>query len=165
VDLLGRSGSPLVYEPERVPETSPCLGLRYDPEPDLVAHEHNWYREVTGAQQELVKLGQRSSVGPGRHPEREGVEQDRIPPVSRLQDFAQFPDLQCAPPTRPALCVESDAPPEVVVFSDEGRCHVEYALPSEGRGQTLGEVALSASGASKDEGANGYSSSLISARS
>ncbi len=31
VDLLSRRGSPLVHQPERVPEPSPCLRLGYDP--------------------------------------------------------------------------------------------------------------------------------------
>jgi hypothetical protein len=57
--------------------------------------------------------------------------------------------------------VEPDASPEVFVVSHQRRCHIEYTLPSDRGGQTFGEVALPATGAAEDEGADGYNSSLI----
>src|SRR5829696_7729412 len=146
VDLLSRLCRPLVDQPE------------------LVAHQKKRHAEIPGQGKEPVEFGERLLL-PGRNPQREGIEQDRIPSLRGVQDLVEVADLQCTPPAGPALPVDHDAPLQVLVTLHQRRGHVEDTLASERGDQPLGESALPATGATEDEGANGYSSSRIAATS
>src|SRR5829696_7687511 len=162
VDLRSSSSSPLVDQPEQVAKPPPRLALRHYPESDLVAHQDKRHAEISGQGQEPVEFGERLLL-PGRNPEREGIEQDRVPSLRGVKDLVEIADLQCTPTARPALPVEHDAPLQVLV--PQGRGHVEDTLASKRGCQPLGESVLPTAGATEDEGANGYSSSLIAATS
>src|SRR5215204_4636255 len=164
VDLRRSSSSPLVDQPEQVAKPPPRLAPRHYPESDLVAHQDKRHAEISGQGQEPVKFGERLLL-PGRNPEREGIEQDRVPSLRGVKDLVEICDLQCTPTARPALPVEHDAPLQVLVPLPQGRGHVEDTLASKRGCQPLGESALPTAGATEDEGANGYSSSLIAATS
>src|SRR5215204_4724789 len=164
VDLRRSSSSPLVDQPEQVAKPPPRLAPRHYPESDLVAHQDKRHAEISGQGQEPVEFGERLLL-PGRNPEREGIEQDRVPSLRGVKDLVEIADLQCTPTARPALPVEHDAPLQVLVPLHQGRSHVEDTLASKRGCQPLGESALPTAGATEDEGENGYSSSLNAATS
>jgi hypothetical protein len=130
VDLLRRSGRPLVDQPEYVTEPPPRLVLGHDPESDLVAYHQERHAEIPGPGQEPVEFVERLLLA-GRNPQGEGVEQDRIPHIRRFQYFAQVTDLQRTPPRGSALPVESYAPLQILVSIHDGGSHVEDTLASQ----------------------------------
>jgi hypothetical protein len=131
MDLLRRRGRPLVHQPQRVPEPPPLLELGHHPQPDLVADQHERNEKVFGSGQEALELGECLVLPAGRNPQREGVQDDRVPLLGGFQDFAKVPDLQGIPSAGPAVPVGLDTLPEVFVLSDDGRCNVEDAVSTE----------------------------------
>lgn len=164
-----RRRRPLVYEPEGVPELPPRPALRHDPQPHLITHQNEGRREPFYALQKPVESLQRRRLAfgeqPGRDPEGQRVKQHGPPQARRPHDLVEVARLQGPPRLRPPLAVKAYPPREIRVPLGDGGCDVKDLLAAQLPGEALGEGALAAARAARDERPDAYDSSRIQATS